>query len=114
MQGLDTPTPYLQLGAEIYQGEFDETIGSNLLIERVPKEEGGYPKNAVNNEDRPFSLSFSGATSKTIKFRKVNLMKRDESTSMPADNDIEDITDTKGGPSKKENNGQEPFVYWTS
>jgi hypothetical protein len=46
---LDTPTPYLQLGAEIYQGEFDETIGSNLLLERVPKDEGGYPLNGKSN-----------------------------------------------------------------
>ncbi|KAI8577159.1 hypothetical protein K450DRAFT_253122 [Umbelopsis ramanniana AG] len=112
--GLDTPTPYLQLGSEIYQGEFDETIGSNLFLEKVPKNEGGYIPKAINNEDRSFSLSFAGATSKTIKFRKVNLTKKDEGAPIPAENDVEDHPDTMGEPSKKEDKHDDSFVYWTA
>ncbi|KAI9285645.1 hypothetical protein BC943DRAFT_322711 [Umbelopsis sp. AD052] len=104
--GLDTPTPYLQLGSEIYQGEFDETIGSNLFLEKLPKDEGGYLSKALNNEDQSFSLSFAGATSKIIKFRKVNLTKKDESTPMHGEGN----PDTMGAKGDKR---EDSFVYWT-
>ncbi|GAB5586475.1 hypothetical protein Unana1_01375 [Umbelopsis nana] len=69
--GLNTPTPFLQLGPEIYQGYYDETIGSNLLLEKVPNTDD----TDANDE---FDLLFAGATTKTITFHKVNLTKKEE------------------------------------
>ncbi|KAH8551330.1 hypothetical protein BGW37DRAFT_493251 [Umbelopsis sp. PMI_123] len=112
--GLDTPTPYLQLGSEIYKGEFDETIGSNLFLEKVPKGESDYLLNATNEGSQPFNFSYVGSTSKTIKFRRVNLKKKDESISVRESDDGKDSTDAKEEISKKDDGDQESFVHWAA
>ncbi|KAG2178271.1 hypothetical protein INT43_003524 [Umbelopsis isabellina] len=60
--GLDTPTPFLQLGTDVYQGQHDETIGT---------------RGVAIEEDDDYKLQYVASTTKTIQFRKVELTKKD-------------------------------------
>ncbi|CAO3665363.1 unnamed protein product [Umbelopsis vinacea] len=94
--GLDTPTPFLQLGTEIYQGEYDETIGSNLLMEKVPRSD----LESDTLQDGQFELSFAGSTTKIIQFKRVTLVKREETIS------------SKEAQSKEEEEQDPNFIQW--
>ncbi|KAM3583675.1 hypothetical protein VKS41_003647 [Umbelopsis sp. WA50703] len=75
--GLDTPTPFLQLGTDVYQGQHDETIGSNLLLERVPIDVSKRARGVATENDEDYKLQYVASTTKTIQFRKVELTKKD-------------------------------------
>ncbi|RUS13561.1 hypothetical protein BC937DRAFT_95133 [Endogone sp. FLAS-F59071] len=73
--GLDTPTPYLQIGPLIFRGEFDETIGTDLLFSQT--EERRPTANASGTlPHRRRTVTYMGQTTKTIKFTKVKLNRK--------------------------------------
>ncbi|CAB4374430.1 hypothetical protein RhiirA5_497691 [Rhizophagus irregularis] len=61
--GLDTDTPYLRIGNIHFKGEYDETIGTDLIFFPEP--------DPIN--PRQQKLTYQCQTTKKIKFSQVNL-----------------------------------------
>jgi hypothetical protein len=75
-KGLETPTPFLQVGKQIYAGKWEPIVGTYLLFDEKtdssvqPPNEGEATKNSVQ-------LSFHGKAMKKIRFEKVRLKPKD-------------------------------------
>ncbi|GBC10839.1 hypothetical protein RclHR1_09950003 [Rhizophagus clarus] len=65
--GLDTDTPYLRIGNIHFKGEYDETIGTDLIF---------FPESDPINP-RQQKLKYQCQTTKKIKFSQVNLQEID-------------------------------------
>ncbi|CAG8446667.1 10668_t:CDS:2 [Funneliformis mosseae] len=68
--GLDTDTPYLRIGGIHFKGDYDETIGTDLIFFPEPD-----PMNS-----RQQKLTYQCLTTKKIKFSQVNLQEIDLNT----------------------------------
>ncbi|CAI2163837.1 2689_t:CDS:2 [Funneliformis geosporum] len=82
--GLDTDTPYLRIGGIHFKGDYDETIGTDLIFFPEPD-----PMNS-----RQQKLTYQCLTTKKIKFSQVNLQEIDLNTTneLNIEDDDNDLT----------------------
>ncbi|KAL1921676.1 uncharacterized protein VTP21DRAFT_10318 [Calcarisporiella thermophila] len=76
--GIDTPTPYFQIGPYTYKGHFDEVLGTELLFE--PRDTGGVDTLGENASNANKSAHYIGHTTKKIMFSKVELQPLSKTT----------------------------------
>ncbi|KAI8364761.1 uncharacterized protein BYT42DRAFT_168700 [Radiomyces spectabilis] len=89
--GIDSDTPYFQLGPYIFAGDFDETVGTHLLFEITEKQRdatGFLPllssmrsENTETTKTTRFTTTLQHAVNKVIKFQRVELTKKTQTTS---------------------------------
>lgn len=80
-QGLDSSTPFLQLGKKVFSGRWQPIVGTFLLFEEKSKR---LSDESVNNlfhnlfqDELPPKYSYAGKTFKKIEFERVELLSKD-------------------------------------
>jgi len=69
--GLDTNTPILKLDNQIFQGRYEESVGTNVYFEETI-ENGDLQQNSEDDKSK-LSLKYRCHTTKKIRFQRIFL-----------------------------------------
>ena len=99
MQGLDTPTPFLQLSGTIFKGEYDRLLGTELLFteskgmsSRIAVSVSQTHTTSLDHVDcsrKQFCLVSTGLSEQRILFKEVEVRRK---SPPPSDEDLASVS----------------------
>jgi hypothetical protein len=80
MKGLDTKTPYIQVGDQFYRGEWADLIGTEMIVEKKEGEGEFLWEKIIDVEGKVI-----GMTRRRLLLQPITLKPKTQSTNEPAE-----------------------------